>query len=60
MEFTGERLVLGQTDKELEIEHVNRYKSAQQFVTKSVCSMRPAERDMVLNCLHNMLFLQSV
>lgn len=34
MEFTGERLVLGQTDKELEIEHVNRYKFAQQFVTK--------------------------
>ena len=25
MEFTGELLVLGQTDKELEIEHINRY-----------------------------------
>ena len=34
MEFTGERLVIGQTDKELEIEHINRYKFAQQFVTK--------------------------
>lgn len=32
MEFTGERLVLGQSDIELEIEHINRYKFALQFV----------------------------
>ncbi len=32
MEFTGERLVLGQVDVELEIEHLNRYYFAKQFV----------------------------
>jgi len=32
MEFTGERFVLGATDIELEIEHLNRYHFATQFV----------------------------
>lgn len=32
MEFTGERMVLGETDIELEIEHMSRYYFAAQFV----------------------------
>ena len=31
MEFTGERLVLGEVDKELETEHLDRYRFALQF-----------------------------
>ncbi|MCI2105456.1 MAG: glycosyltransferase [Intestinimonas sp.] len=33
MKFTGERFIPGQTDVELEIEHMNRYQFACQFVT---------------------------
>ena len=33
MEFTGERMVIGQTDEELETEHLNRYYFAKQFVS---------------------------
>lgn len=32
VKFTGERLVLGEVDKELEIEHLDRYRFASQFV----------------------------
>lgn len=32
MDFTGERMVLGETDIELEIEHLNRYHFAEQLV----------------------------
>ena len=33
MEFTGERMILGTTDKELETEHLDRYRFAEQFVS---------------------------
>lgn len=36
MEFTGERFIPGQTDIELEIEHLNRYQFARQFVKDKV------------------------
>lgn len=36
MEFTGERFIPGQTDIELEIEHLNRYQFARQFVADKV------------------------
>lgn len=36
MEFTGERFIPGQTDIELEIEHLNRYQFARQFVEDKV------------------------
>lgn len=36
MEFTGERFIPGQTDIELEIEHLNRYQFARQFVLNKI------------------------
>ena len=36
MDFTGERMVLGATDIELEIEHLNRYYFAEQLVSGKV------------------------
>lgn len=36
MEFTGERFIPGQTDLELEIEHLNRYQFARQFVLNKI------------------------
>ncbi len=33
MEFTGERMILGAVDKELETEHLDRYRFAEQFVS---------------------------
>ena len=32
MEFTGERMVLGHSDPDLETEHLDRYRFAEQFV----------------------------